>query len=514
MNKPQETEQSIDLTEYYYIILKHKWTIIFSLLIMVGLVAFFNALATPVYEGTATLIVDKEGSKSPVTGERLEYQSGQSESLTFFSHFELITSHPVMKQMVDNLQLTDKKFERKKTFENLYPLQKFLSLFKANVRLIMDHIFGKKQQTAPPSDKTEQLIKSIQKNVIKIKHIEDTRLVRITALTPFPSLSKDIADGVAQAYIDYNLSNRLKTSKNTITYLTNHLYETQKNLEDAEQQFLKFKQESKLISMDESQRTITQKITEFTDAYIQARNRRLELDLKLKKIQGASKSKNGIRHLRSLIDNELISTLYSQLVNLEVERSRLRKVYKSKHPKIIQITTQLSNIRNKLNQEIKKELDSLKAERSVLQARERVLQETMKDFKEESLEINKSEFQYNILKRNVQMNQNLYDTLLSRLKETDLSGNIDVSNIRITEKAILANKPVRPKKVLNLTLGVIFGLMIGIGFSFMWEFMDRSVSTEDDVKKYLGIPVLAIVPQIAVPKKFDKFSDIKDNKPS
>lgn len=512
MNEQRETQESIDLAEYYYIILKHKWTIILSVLIMVGLVAFFNVLATPIYEGKATLIIDKESTKSPITGEIIEYQSSQSESLTFFSHFELIKSHPVLRQVVDKLKLMDKKFEKEKTFEKISPLKQFYSTWKANVQSMISSILGNTEEPPTPTDKRERMIEKLQKDVIEIKHIEDTRLVQIIASTPFPSLSKGIADEIAQAYIDYNLSNRLKTTQNTVSYLTGHLYETQKKLEDSEKEFLKFKQESKLISMDESQRTISQKITEFTDAYIQARNRRLELDSKLVKIKDASKSKDGIRHLRSLIENELINTLYSQMVQLEVELSRLRKVYKPKHPKIIQITTKFSNTRNKLNQEIKKELDNLKAERSLLVARESVLQETMKDFKEESLDINKSEFQYNILKRNVQTNQNLYDTLLARLKESDLSGNIDVSNIRITERAVLADKPVRPKKGLNLILGVIFGLMIGVGFSFLWEFMDRTISTEDDVKKYLGVPVLAMVPQISVPKKFDKEFHEKDSK--
>ncbi|HEA65714.1 MAG TPA: aldo/keto reductase [Desulfobacterales bacterium] len=505
MNVAEKKEESVDVAEYYHVLLRHKWTIIASLLIMVSLIVFFNAIATPIYEATATLILDKESGKSPISGERVEYQSSQSESLTFFSHFELITSRPVLEQVVRDLKLDQIDWQQKEKSGKFSSFKQLLSNWKTNIRLMLDQFLGTSDQPPPFEDFEDKVLKSVKKlqdkDVIDIKHIEATRLVNINVFAASPEMSRDIANAVAQAYIDFNINNRLKASRGTIGFLTNHLHEIQKNLEDAEREFLEFKQNIKLISMEESQRVITQKITEFTDSYLQSRNRRLELDSKLKKINEISKSGKDLRHLSSLIANDLINTLYSQLIQTEVELSRLGKVYKEKHPKIVQIKTKADNTRNKLNQEIRKELDNLKVERSVLLAKEKVLQETMKDFKDEALEINKKEFQYNILKRNVQMNQNLYDTLLSRLKEADLTGNIDTSNIRITEKAVLPKHPVRPKKTLNLILGVIFGLLIGIGFSFMLEYIDRSITTESDVKKYIDLPVLAMIPISDVPEK-------------
>ena len=110
------------------------------------------------------------------------------------------------------------------------------------------------------------------------------------------------------------------------------------------------------------------------------------------------------------------------------------------------------------------------------------------------METNKKELDYTILKRNVEMNQKLYDTILSRAKEADIIGNIDVSNIRITEKAVLPTFPVSPNKKRNVVLGIIIGLMIGIGISFLWEYLDRSLRTEEDVHRYLDLPVLSVIP--------------------
>jgi uncharacterized protein involved in exopolysaccharide biosynthesis len=332
------------------------------------------------------------------------------------------------------------------------------------------------------------------RGMVATEPVEETRLLNINVSNPDPMMARDIANAVGQAYINFNIDNRLQSSQNTLTWLTNHLYEMKKKLEDAEAEFLAFKQEASLLSPEESQKMIAQKRTEFNDAYIQARNRRLELNAKLKQLQGISLSSGDVSHLRSLIASPLIDTLYTQLVNAEVELGRLSKVYKSKHPKVIEVTTRTENTRQKMDEEIKKEVANLKAEQEVLLAKEKILEQTIAGFEKEAMETNKKELNYTILKRNVEMNQRLYDTILSRVKEADITGNIDVSNIRITEKAVLPRFPISPNKRRNNMLGIIVGLMIGIGLSFLWEYIDRSLRTEEDVQRYLGLPVLTVIP--------------------
>lgn len=478
-----EKEQSIHLTEYYYILTKHKSLIIASFVITVALTLFFTLLMKPVYKATTTIVIEKQQSTSPLTGERLDYESYVSQSLTFNTHFKLITSRSVLEQVIKNLKL-----DREKELEVSF-IKKLLSQFKRNIRLLL----GREEKLLTPHEKLSQLVKKLQEK-IDIEEVRDTRLLRVNVEDHDPAMARDIADVLAKAYIDFDINNRLTSSHNTLSWLTDHLYEMKKELEDAEEEFLAYKQRETLISVEESQKIVAQKITEFNDAYIQARNRRLELDAKLAQLEVISKSGKDIPNLRSLIASEFIDDLYSQLMNAEVELSHLMKVYKSKHNKVIQARTRIDNIRKKLHQEMRKELDNLKAERTVLLSKEKVLQKTMADFEKEAMEINKKELNFNILKRNVEMNQNLYDTILARLKEADITGNVDVSNIRIAAKAVSPMFPVRPNKKLNLILSVIFGLMIGIGCSFLWEYLDRSLRTEEDVQRYLGLPVLSVIP--------------------
>jgi len=139
-------------------------------------------------------------------------------------------------------------------------------------------------------------------------------------------------------------------------------------------------------------------------------------------------------------------------------------------------------------------METLESERSVLLARERTFQMTISDFENDALMTNKKQLRYTILQRNVETNQKLYDTLLSKVKEANVTGNIDASNIRVTEEAVMPASPIKPRKKRNFILSIIFGLMTGVGLAFLWEYLDRSLRTEEDVSRYLDLPVLSIIP--------------------
>jgi uncharacterized protein involved in exopolysaccharide biosynthesis len=374
------------------------------------------------------------------------------------------------------------------------PLQAFVSQFKKNIHLLL----GKEPEPQSAEEKLTQLIQKLRTK-IKIDQVRDTRLLKVNVEDHDPVMARNIANSLAKVYIEYNVGNRLKSSQTTLSWMTNQLYDMKKNLEGAEQEFLAFKQQEQLFSIKGKQKVIEQKIEDFNDAYLAARNKRLELDAKLKELNRIVQSKTGILHARSLIDNPVLDNLYTQLLDSEVELTRLSKVFKSKHPKMIQLKTKIDKTKRKLREELRKEIDNLKAERSILSSRENVLQKTTSDFENDALETNSKELQYSIHKRNVDTNQKLYDTLLSKVKESNLMGNLDVSNIRIAEKAPLPVSPIKPKKKLNAILSVVLGLLAGIGLSFFWEYLDRSLRTEEDIERYLALPVLSVVPLVQAP---------------
>ena len=481
----QKPDISPHLAEYYYILSKHKWIIIGSLIIMVTLTMFFTFQMKPVYRATATLVIDKEQSKSPLTGERMDFESYVSQSLTFNTHFKLITSRQVLEEVIRRLKL-----DRQDEDIEVGVFKEILAQVKENIRLLLDQ----EEKVLTPEEQLTGTVETLNEN-LDIEEVRDTRLLKISVEDHDPALSKDIANSLASAYIEFNIGNRLKSSKNTLSWMSDQLYEMKKKLEDSEEAFLAYKQRENLFSVEGKQKVIAQKIADFNDAQLEARNKRLEVAAKLQQLKRSLASGAGILNIRSLIGSPLIENLNSQLLDAEVELSRLSKVYKSKHPKIVQIKTKIEKTRKKLTQEVGKEIKSLEAEQAVLLAREKAMGKTIADFDQEALSTNRKELKYSILQRSVTTNQKLYDTLLSKVEESNVVKDADVSNIRIVERAVLPLSPVKPKKKLNLALSIIFGLMTGVGLAFLLEYMDRSLRTEEDVQRYMDLPVLSVVPE-------------------
>ncbi len=482
----QKPNMSLHLSEYYGVIRKQKWIILSSLVIMVLLTMFFTFRMKPLYRATATLVIDEERSKSPLNGEGIDFAASYaSQAVTLKTHSTLITSRQIIETLIGRLKLNQGK-----TTPEVNSWDAFLSRIKKSIHRLLGH------EEKPLTDDA-QLTREIDslRSRIDIQEVKNTRLLRISVQDSNPEMAFCIANSLAATYIEFNIANKLRSSKDTLNWMREQLNEMKSKLEGSEEAFLDYKQQENLFSIEGKQKLISQKIADFNDAQLQARNKRLEVEAKLHELKRSLRLGVGKLGIRSLIGNPVIDSLNTQLLNAEVELSRLSKVYKSKHPKIIQIKTKIEKTEKKLAQEINKEIKSLEAERAVLLAKEKAMERTIADFGQEALSTNRKELKYSILQRGVRTNQKLYDTLLSKIEESNLIKDVDLSNIRIVEKAVLPLTPFKPNKKLNFVLSIIFGLMTGLCLAFLRQYLDRSIHTEDDVQKHLDLPVLSVIPE-------------------
>lgn len=485
--EPTKKREIIHLSDYFKVVIKRKTLITAFLVMSVTLTMLFSYMNQPVYETSAKLLIEKEQTSSPLTGEKVDYSTYQSQLLTFNTHFKLIESKPVIVELIKELGLgrqRDKKEERPLTRAEIY--------FKKLKDTIKPYLRRKKEKLTPEKQQ-ELLIKSVQR-AISIKQIRDTRLLSISARSIDPQKATNLANTLAQKYIEFDMGNRLDSSTKNLEWMNNELFELKKRLEKDEEKFHEFKQMNKVFSIEGKQNVISQKIEEFNNEYLEARNRRLELEAKLDEISRISGKGSDITYIRSIISNPAIDSIYENLTRLELEATRLSKVFKAKHPKMVQNTSEIDKNRRKLQAEIDKELDNLSTERAVLLAREKVMDKSISEFEEDAVDASGKELRYTILQRNMTTSQNLYDTLLTKVKESGVMSNAADSNIRIVEMAAVPIFPVSPNKKKNLFLSIILGLFGGVGLAFFLEYLDQSIRTEEDVENYLELPVLSLIP--------------------
>src|SRR5205807_1096704 len=109
--------------------------------------------------------------------------------------------------------------------------------------------------------------------------------------------------------------------------------------------------------------------------------------------------------------------------------------------------------------------------------------------------LNESAIEFSILKREVDTNRQLYESLLERLKEAGVVAGLNSSNVRIVDPARVPLAPVSPNVPRNITLGLVLSLVCGIVLAFGYEALDNSVRTVDQVQLLTGLPAIAVIPK-------------------
>lgn len=488
-----EEDSGLNIHEYYRVVVKHKLLIIVSVLLCVLVVGWKTYTMDPVFRATALIAIDSSSMKSPLTG-KAPYESWFEQTSKFNTHARLLTSREVLEKVVDTLGLLDaptKQVEEKSQFWEFMKQLKDSIRIKENIKVLLD------RNKAPnkPQSKMDMAVQKVA-GKIETNQLPDTILYEISAEDEDPLMARDLANSLAEAYIEFNIANHIDYSRNSFQWMNDQFYEVKKKLEDSERDFINYKEQEKLFSVEGRQDEILHKIREMNDTYLQVRNKRLELEANYKELKGLTAlEKDDILRIRSLLNNPLINSMYSQLIEAEMEQTKLSKVYKAKHPKMVQASSQRDNIQKKMREEIDKELANIESNIAALTANENVLQQTINDYENDALETNRKQLQYTILQRNVETNQKLHDTLLTKLKEADITDTMVISNIRVAEKANKPLSPFKPNKKRNLLLSIIVGLLLGVGLAFFREYIDRTIHTEEDVQRVLGMNVLSVIPK-------------------
>ena len=449
------TIESAHLREYLRMVRKYGWLIAACFLVITGAAAVGTYAQRPVYSAATRALIEREGPRvvniqevSPSGGESAEF---------FQTQIQIIRSRPVIQRVIESMGLLERR-----------------------------------PDLAQSQDAVNQFLKTVS-----VEPVRNTRLVEIRVEDTDPKMAAEIANAIASGYVRQTLELKLGAARDALTWLTTQVSDLKSKVNESELNLQRYREQAGLTSAEERQNLSAKKLGEFNSAYIDAKSKRLELETRLNEVRKGAQSQEALEASPIIINNPLIQRLKGQLVELEVQRSKLLKTYRDKHPEVLKIQSQIDEIAQKIREETTRLVQSMESEYSALKARESAMITAVNQYRDEVQGLAKKEIQFGILKREADSNQQLYDLLLKRLKETGLSQGLDSNNVRIVEPAIAPVRPIKPRPVLNMALGAVIGLVVGLSCAFFLEYMDDTVRTPDQVESALGVPVFALIPVIS-----------------
>ena len=171
----------------------------------------------------------------------------------------------------------------------------------------------------------------------------------------------------------------------------------------------------------------------------------------LESTERSSAEQELLNSMPQVVNSDFIKTLKQQAARLTAERARLLAKYTTQHPDVISVQNQLAAVDAQINTETRRLVQSIKIE---------------------------------------------------------LSGQFSGNNIRVIDPAVTPEKPVRPRKLINLAIGLVGGGLLGLMLVFVLEFLDQSVKSSEDLEEKLGLPFLGFVPYEKLKKKESEYATL------
>jgi succinoglycan biosynthesis transport protein ExoP len=494
----QNLEEQIDLRDYLRVILKRRWIVVTVFAVIVISIAIYTFTATPVYEATTRLVIEKENPNVVSVEEVMAVDASGTDY--YQTQYKLIESRTVAREVIRRLGLDkSEEFFPKPKDDVISRLKRSVTEAIASLKESIASLFktedGAHSSTSEEYEADSSMVSDFIER-ITVNPIRNSRLVDVSFRAKDPGLATKIVNTLAGAYIDQNLETKLDAVQNAGRWLHSRIDEEREKVEKADQALLRYKEKSGIVTdfSSDVEQVTAQKLAQLNSQVVEAESRRVEAETRYNQAVALEGSPDMLDSIPEVLNNELIRQIKSMEVELYKRMSELSKKYGQKHPQMVAIESELNTLQKRKAQEVNRVINSLKNEYRVALAREKSVKEALAEQKKEALELNQKAIGYGVLRREAESARHMYELLIKRFKETSLTEDMKTGNIRIIDKAEVPTVPVTPRKKLNILLAITVGLFAGVGLAFFFEYLDNTIKVPEDVKRYLKIPYLGPVP--------------------
>ena len=154
------------------------------------------------------------------------------------------------------------------------------------------------------------------------------------------------------------------------------------------------------------------------------------------------------------------------------------------------MNSELSAARKRLKTEIQAITDGINNAAELSREREKDLRSALEAQKKLVLDLKNQHDRIAVIQREVESAQTTYNAALNQLNTTSMQSMVDQTNVSIVDRATVPRKPSSPRIMINLTIGVLGGLLLGIGFAVFMDVFVRKVHSREDLMNELGVPLL------------------------
>lgn len=340
-----------------------------------------------------------------------------------------------------------------------------------------------------------------------------TLVVNVAYQHPDRYVAAEIANRFVTEYFAHNTTLRIEDSKNALHDLTGTVEEQQKKVEQLSQDLQNYKEKNKLPSLDQRKDVVNDALKAANQELLRTQQVLAASQVQINQINEYRAKKQDLTDLPFIASQSLIAQLQSQLVTQKINITTLSKRYRAKHPDMIRAVAAAQETQDSLNRQVNEVVSQFEAANEAARRNNDNAQEEYKRRTNESLELDRISLDYHELERKLRTEEKILETVMVRRTDLGMSGTLVTQNARLVDPASAPpeNRPIAPNVPLNLGLGIVGGLGLGLAFAFFVAFIDDRVKSSFDIEGVVGLPLIGVIPQIKRMDPADKAQIVINN---
>lgn len=489
----QADDSGPSIVWYYIGILRRRiWVILPVVIIFAtfGLIRGFRA--QKIYEGTAKLLVERQMPQLMHFEYGLQNNSGWDPDF-YSTQTELIRSRAVMELALVRPEIKQ-IFEAGDDAADSDMPESFLS----EVKRTLVSVLG--ATPAPPPEPWEVI-----SGQLTTRHVEDTHFLEVSCIGASPSHCARMANAAAEAFQEYHRQRKVETLGAAFIALQKEKEKEELELLKAEKELQDFREGAEALSVESTQdQPAIERLNRLNDQLTEVQLSRIELSAQIGVMQDVLEGRGGLAKsseerlfsITEIQDNRDLSEERQGLADAEKELAELVATYGEQHPRLVAARANVELIKTRFKAALTEIMNSQLNRLQMFKQQEAELSSEYDAQKLVALSLAKESFTYTRLMHSVDRHRRLFDSLVERMREVDVSSSLVQTNVQIIERAPVPTIPIGAGKLQILFLSVCIGLFLGGGLAFLIENLDDTVKTPEDLRERLDIPLLGFIPSI------------------
>ncbi len=479
--------------------LKRKLLITFTLFFTILSTVFIHKI-TPLYTASTQLLIGNNSTKV-IDIEEVISRSFNDDSAVI-GEMEVIKSREIAQAVINELNLGQyPEFNpslRPPNFISKFNLSNFLpSFLKEKAGLV--RVDTRTQEEKQEAEKTALIDAFLSR--LSVVQVKRSQVVTISYQSENPKLAAKAANAVADKYILGQLQAKFNATKKATDWLNDQLSELKLKVAASEHAVEQYRKTHVLLEVNKETELTQEQLSQINIQLIIARSEYAQAQAKYQQIEAISSSGREIDSVSEVLNSLLISGLRQQESQVQRKYSEMLVELGQRHPKMQQITAELADIQSKIHTEIQKIAMGFRNNMEIAKAREESLMSSMKQIEEQITRNNENQVQLNALEREADANKTLFETFLSRFKETTSTQGIEQADARVISFAPTPLAPSSPRTVLLTIDSFVIALISGVLLIFTLSILNPTIRTPEKVLDTFKIPTIGVIPKLTHPIK-------------